>query len=271
LRERIGRLTFGAAVVGAFVFMVLPIALVLWLSFFKNEILSLPPEGYSLRWYSEMLGQRQFISGFWTSLKVALLATACGLLVTIPASFALTRAQFRGREAVLQLLMSPLIVPAIVIGASLYMSFVEVEILTGLPLVGSVWGLAVGHILITIPWSVRLVTANLVGIDRSVEEAALSLGASPPVAALKVTLPLIWPGIVAAALFSFVVSFGNLEISLLLVTPGQTTLPIAILQYLQWKIDPTIAAVSAVQIAVIGTGLLITDRFVSLAKVVQRQ
>jgi putative spermidine/putrescine transport system permease protein len=271
LRERIGRLTFDAAVASAFVFMVLPIALVLWLSFFKNEILSLPPEGYSLRWYSEMLGQRQFISGFWTSLKVALLATACGLLVTIPASFALTRAQFRGREAVLQLLMSPLIVPAIVIGASLYMSFVEVEILTGLPLVGSVWGLAVGHILITIPWSVRLVTANLVGIDRSVEEAALSLGASPPVAALKVTLPLIWPGIVAAALFSFVVSFGNLEISLLLVTPGQTTLPIAILQYLQWKIDPTIAAVSAVQIAVIGTGLLITDRFVSLAKVVQRQ
>ena len=114
-------------------------------------------------------------------------------------------------------------------------------------------------------------TANLVGVDRSVEEAALSLGASPLVAALKVTLPLIWPGIVAAAMFSFVVSFGNLEISLLLVTPGQTTLPIAILQYLQWKIDPTIAAVSAIQIAVIGTGLLITDRFVSLAKVVQRQ
>jgi putative spermidine/putrescine transport system permease protein len=271
LRERLGRLTFDAAVAGTFVFMVLPIALVLWLSFFRNEILSLPPEGYSLRWYSEMLGQRQFISGFWTSLRVALLATACGLLVTIPASFALTRAEFRGREAVLQLLMSPLIVPAIVIGASLYMSFVEVEILSGLPLVGSVWGLAVGHILITIPWSVRLVTANLVGIDRSVEEAALSLGASPAVAALKITLPLIWPGIVAAALFSFVVSFGNLEISLLLVTPGQTTLPIAILQYLQWKIDPTIAAVSAVQIAVIGTGLLITDRFVSLAKVVQRQ
>src|SRR5205085_1760501 len=134
------------------------------------------------------------------------------------------RSQFRGREAFLQLLMSPLIVPAIVIGASLYMSFVEFEVLTGLPVVGSVWGLAVGHILITIPWSMRLITANLIGVDRSVEEAALSLGASPLVAALKVTLPLIWPGMVAAALFSFVVSFGNLEISLLLVTPGQTTL-----------------------------------------------
>lgn len=268
LQERLERFAFDAGVVGAFVFMVLPIALVLWLSFFSNEILSLPPEGYSLRWYSEMFVQRQFVSGFWTSLNVALLATACGLLASTPASFALTRLKFRGREAVLQLLMSPLIVPAIVIGSSLYMAFVEFEILTELPVVGSTWGLAVGHVLITIPWSIRLITANLIGVDRSVEEAALSLGASPLVAAIKITLPLIWAGIVAAALFSFVVSFGNLEISLLLVTPGHTTLPIAILQYLQWKIDPTIAAVSALQIAVIGTGLLITDRFVSLAKVV---
>jgi putative spermidine/putrescine transport system permease protein len=267
-RERLGRFAFQSAVAAAFVFMVVPIAMVLWLSFFSNEILSLPPEGYSLRWYSEMLAQRQFIGGFWTSLNVALLATACGLAVTTPASFALTRLKFPGRESILQLLMSPLIVPAIVIGASLYMAFVEFEILTGLAVVGSTWGLAVGHVLITIPWSIRLITANLIGVDRSVEEAALSLGARPLVAALKVTLPLIWPGVVAAALFSFVVSFGNLEISLLLVAPGHTTLPIAILQYLQWKIDPTIAAVSALQIAVIGAGLLITDRFVSLAKVV---
>jgi putative spermidine/putrescine transport system permease protein len=266
--ERLERFAFDASVVAVFVFMVLPIVLVLWLSFFSNEILSLPPEGYSLRWYSAILAQHQFVSGFWTSLSVALLATACGLLVSTPASFALTRLQFYGREALLQLLMSPLIVPAIVIGSSLYMAFVEFEILTELPVVGSTFGLAIGHVLITIPWSIRLITANLIGVDRSVEEAASSLGASPLVAATKITLPLIWPGIVAAALFSFVISFGNLEISLLLVTPGHTTLPIAILQYLQWKIDPTIAAISAVQIVVIGTGLLITNRFVSLVKVV---
>jgi putative spermidine/putrescine transport system permease protein len=267
-RELAGRIAFRSAVAGGFAFMLLPIAMVLWLSFFSNEILSLPPEGYSLRWYSEMLVQRQFIAGFWTSLVVALLATACGLVVTIPASFALTRFAFPGREAILQFLMSPLVVPAIVIGSGLYMAFVEFEILTGVGVAGSTWGLAIGHVLLTIPWSIRLVTANLIGVDASVEEAALSLGASPLVAALKVTLPLIWPGVVAAALFSFVVSFGNLEISLLLVAPGHTTLPIAILQYLQWKIDPTIAAVSALQIAVVGAGLLVTDRFVSLAKVV---
>ena len=82
------------------------------------------------------------------------------------------------------------------------------------------------------------------------------------------TLPLIWPGLVAAALFSFVVSFGNLEVSLFLIAPGSTTLPIAILQYLQWKIDPTIAAVSVVQIVVVAAGLMLTDRLVGLGKVV---
>jgi putative spermidine/putrescine transport system permease protein len=112
------------------------------------------------------------------------------------------------------------------------------------------------------------VTANLAGVDPAIEDAALSLGATPVVTALKVTLPLIWPGVVAAALFSFVVSFGNIEVSLFLVQPGQTTLPIAILQYLEWKVDPTVAAVSALQIALVAAALLITDRFVSLAKVV---
>jgi putative spermidine/putrescine transport system permease protein len=122
--------------------------------------------------------------------------------------------------------------------------------------------------LLTIPWSLRLLTANLSGVDPAIEDAALSLGATPFVTAIKVTLPLVWPGVVAAALFSFVVSFGNIEVSLFLVQPGQTTLPIAILQYLEWKIDPTVAAVSALQIALVASALLITDRFVSLAKAV---
>jgi putative spermidine/putrescine transport system permease protein len=84
---------------------------------------------------------------------------------------------------------------------------------------------------------------------------------------LKVTLPVIKPGVVAAALFGFIISFGNLEMTLFLVAPGQTTLPIAILQYLQWRIDPTIAAVSLLQIVIIGAGMLVTDRYVKLTRV----
>ncbi|TNC06699.1 ABC transporter permease [Methylobacterium terricola] len=266
--EVLGRLALHAATTVTLAYIVLPLVLVVWLSFMADEIMTVPPEGYSLRWYAVAWGQAQLRDGFLTSLWVALAATALGLLITVPASFALARARFIGREALLQLLMSPLIVPGIVIGASIYVFLVQAEIATGLPLSGSSWGLVVAHLLLTVPWCVRLVTANLVGVNRSVEEAALSLGASPLVTALTVTLPMIWPGLVAAAVFGFVVSFGNIEVSLFLVAPGQITLPIAILQYLQWKIDPTIAAVSVVQIALIGLALVATSRITNLGKVV---
>ncbi len=267
-RERLGRLTFAGAVGLALTIILAPLVLVVWLSFFTNEILSLPPEGYSLRWYGALAGQRQFVSGFQLSALVALAATGAGLLVTLPAAFALTRTQLPGREAILHALMSPLIVPALVVGAGLYLALIEFEVITDLPVSGTVLGFAAGHVLLTIPWSLRLLTANLSGVDPAIENAALSLGATPLVTAVKVTLPLIWPGVVAAALFSFVVSFGNIEVSLFLVQPGQTTLPIAILQYLEWKVDPTVAAISALQIALVATALLVTDRFVSLAKAV---
>jgi len=165
------------------------------------------------------------------------------------------------------LLLLPLVVPGIVAGTAIYVFQIEVEIATELPLLGSLVGLVLAHIMITIPWTVRLLTASLAGVDRSIEEAALNLGATPLKTFWRVTLPAIKPGIVAAALFSFIVSFGNLEMTLFLVAPGQTTLPIAILQYLQWRIDPTIAAVSLLQIALIAAGMLVTDRYVKLTRV----
>jgi putative spermidine/putrescine transport system permease protein len=268
LTEKLQRSGFHVSVAAAFTLVLAPLFLVVWLSFFDNEILALPPQGYSLRWYRAIANQPQFISGLTLSIVVALWATVMALAVSIPAALALTRSSFRGREVFLQLLMSPLIVPAIVVGSALYMGFVEAEVQTGVPLTGSTLGFAMGHMLLVIPWCLRLIAANLVGVNRAVEEAAQSLGATPFETIRIVTLPLIWPGIVAAALFSFVVSFGNVELSLFLVAPGQTTLPIAILQYLQWKIDPTVAAMSTLQIVVVTAALLITDRFVSLSKAI---
>jgi putative spermidine/putrescine transport system permease protein len=267
-RRWLGRLTLQAATVFAFAVMLLPILFISWLSFFKNEILSFPPEGYTLKWFAAIWLQDQFAKGFLTSLEVGLLAMVCGLLLGIPASLALVRAQLPAREAINTLLLSPVIVPGIVIGTALYIFYVDVEIATELPLTGSIPGLVAGHILATIPWTVRLIAANLIGIDRTIEEAAMNLGANRWKVLAKVTLPIIRPGVVAAALFSFVVSFGNLEMSLFLVGPGVTTLPIAILQYLEWKIDPTIAAVSLIQTAVITVAMVITNRFVRLSNVV---
>ena len=109
-------------------------------------------------------------------------------------------------------------------GTAIYVFQIEIELATELPLLGSRAGLVLAHIMITIPWTVRLLTASLSGFDRSIEEAALNLGATPLQAFLKVTLPVIKPGVVAAALFGFIISFGNLEMTLFLVAPGQTTL-----------------------------------------------
>jgi putative spermidine/putrescine transport system permease protein len=264
----IGRLALRATSVVSFAIMLMPIFFISWLSFFKSEILAFPPDGYTLRWFSQLWLQPQFADGFLTSLEVGLLATLGGLALGVPASIGLSRYRLRGGALVMTFLMSPLIVPSIVIGTALFIAFVELEIATDLPINGSVVGLALAHILVTIPWTVRLLTASLVGFDRTIEEAAMNLGADRWRTLIRITLPVIRPAVVAAALFSFVVSFGNLEISLFLVGPGQTTLPIAILQYLEWKIDPTVAAVSLIQIVIVAGGMLITNRFVRLSQVV---
>ncbi|PZN97765.1 MAG: ABC transporter permease, partial [Hyphomicrobiales bacterium] len=166
------------------------------------------------------------------------------------------------------LLLMPLVMPGIVLGTAIYVFQIETEIATGLPVMGSQGGLIAAHTLVVIPWVVRLVTASLVGFDRTIEEAAQNLGAGPFTTCRRVTLPSIRPGIVAAGLFGFVTSFGNLEMSLFLVGPGRTTLPIAILQYLEWKIDPTVAAASLIQIVLIAVAMIVTDRYVKLSRVV---
>ena len=249
-------------------YILLPIFFVIWLAFFTQEIPSFPPEGYSLKWFRAILDNDRFVSGFLLSLRVAVVSTLIGLAIGVPAAVCLVRGHFPGREAVNNLLLLPLIVPGIVLGIALFVFHVEAEIKTGWPILGSLAGLIAGHVLIAIPWTVRLITASLAGMDRTIEEAAESLGANRFTTFRRVTLPGILPGIVAAALFSFIASFGNLEMSLFLVGPGRTTLPIAILQYLEWKIDPTIAAVSVLQILFIGGAMLLTDRFVKIGRVV---
>ena len=266
--RRLGRYALNGMAGLALAYILTPLFFVTWLAFFRQEIPSFPPEGYSLRWFAAIPGNDRFINGFLLSMQVAVIATLIGLAVGVPAALCLTRIRFKGREALNSLLLLPLVVPGVVLGTALYVFHVETEIHTSIPILGSLGGLIAGHVLVVIPWCVRLVTASLAGSDRTIEEAAQSLGADRWTTFRRVTLPSILPGIVAASLFGFVSSFGNLEMSLFLVGPGRTTLPIAILQYLEWKIDPTIAAVSVLQILLIATAMLITDRFVKISRVV---
>lgn len=266
--RRLGRWALYLVGFVAFLYILTPLIFITWLSFYSQQIPSFPPEGYTLRWYGEALRNERFIDAFLVSLQLGVIATAIGLVVAIPAALGISRLRFRGNAALANLMLMPLITPGIVLGIAIYVFQVEVEITTGAPILGSLGGLLWGHVLLVIPWTVRLVTASLAGFDRTLEEAAMNLGADRWTTFRRITLPGILPGIVAAAMFGFVSSFGNLEVSLFLVAPGMTTLPIAILQYLWWKIDPTIAAISVLQIVIITVAMLVTDRFVRISRVV---
>jgi putative spermidine/putrescine transport system permease protein len=166
------------------------------------------------------------------------------------------------------LLLGPLAIPGVVLGTGLYILFVEIDNAIDLRIVGTLPGLIAAHSLLTIPWTVRLVSASLHGVNRAVEEAAQNLGARPFTVFRRITLPMMRSGMIAASLFGFVQSFENLDLTLLLTGPGRSTLPVEMLNYLEFRVDPTLAAVAAVQIALIGVLMLITDRFVSLGRVV---
>lgn len=259
----------GYAFVALMYFFVLcPLLFILWLSFFKDAILTFPPSGYTLDWYSKALTDDAFVNGFVTSFQVAILAALCGVALGILAALGIIRYRFRGHHVVNDLLLSPLLVPAIVAGVSIYLAYLWLENILDVDIVGTYGGLVIAHVCLTIPWTVRLVSASMLGLDPSIEDAARNLGASDRTVLLRITLPMLRPAIVAASLFSFIVSFENLEMSLFLVGPGRMTLPIAILQYLEFNLDPTIAAVSSVQIVLLGAVMLMTDRFVKLSQVV---
>lgn len=267
-RIRWGTLLHRGIVALTYAFMLCPLFFVVWLSFFRDAILFFPPSGYTFDWYVNAWNNSVFVNGFVFSLQVALLAALFGVALGILAALGIVRHRFRGAAFINTLLLSPLLVPGIIVGVAVYLFYLRAENFFDMDIVGTYGGLVLAHVCLTIPWTVRLVSASMAGLDPSIGEAARNLGASPRVAFLRVTLPMLRPAIVAAALFSFIVSFENLELSLSLVGPGRTTLPIAIMQYLEFNLDPTIAAVSAVQIALLGAVMLITDRFVKLSQVI---
>jgi putative spermidine/putrescine transport system permease protein len=263
--ERAGRVTNRLLLIVGCITIFLPLVLTLYLSLFSDQMIVFPPHGYTIAWYGQIAGK--FGGAIWTSLRIALVAVAFSLLIGIPAGIGLSRYRFRGRDFLSILLLSPLTIPGIAIGLAIYVLAVWIEERTGLALAGSIRLLIMAHVLITMPWVVRLCLASLTNHERTTEEAAASLGANPLMVLLRVTLPAMRPGIVAAALFAFIVSFENLEINLFLVSPGLTTLPVAVLQYLQYHIDPLVAAVAVAQIGIVGVALLLLDRFVRLGQV----
>ncbi|WP_325346316.1 ABC transporter permease [Xylophilus sp.] len=242
--------------------MLAPIALVVWISFARDAILTIPPTGYTLAWYGEAWGNADFMNGLLLSLEVAVMASLGGVALGVAAAAALVRYPFRGHAWVSQFLLAPILVPGIVAGLAIYLFYLRAQDTLDVDVLGTHWSLVLAHLCLTVPWTVRLVAASLEGLDLSLEEAARNLGARRLTVFTRIVLPLLKPALISAALFGFIVSFENLEVSLPLVGAGQTTLPIAILHHLEYRIDPTIAAVSTVQIVLLGFAMVLTDRFV---------
>ena len=242
-------IAFRCLVTSLYAFLLAAPLVVIYYSFSPGVVLEVPPRGLTLSWYLNFLDQPRLVEGTLTSLVVASVSTLLALLVGIPAAYALARSDLPGRHLLAAALLSPLNLPGLVLAMGMLMFLVAViQPLLPVSLVGRLPPLLAAHLIITIPWVVRTVTANLETVDRAPEEAARGLGATPAAAFFLVTLPMIRPGVAAASLFAFIVSFGNFALSLFFTSGGVTTLPVAIFEYIDQFQDPTIAAVSSLVI-----------------------
>jgi len=251
-------LLLNAFVVLFFLFIVAPIVVVVIVSFSDADFIALPYDTASLRWYRRIFEYRPFVDALTVSVVLALLASATGTVLGVPAALALARSRSRIATAVVTFLLAPISIPAIVLGFALLYQL-------------AAWGfgssfraLWIAHSVIAIPYVCRTVIAVQRSIPPQYEEAALSLGASRWLTFVHVTLPLIRPGIFAGALFAALVSLDNLPISFFFGSAGGSTLPVVMLSYMQNQFDPAIAAISTVQMLFAVVVLLIVERLYGL-------
>lgn len=240
--------------------LVVPLLIVVASSFNPTNELLVPPRGFSLTWYANVFRRSAFLASFEFSLVLALGATACSLVAGLLVAVAIVRYTFPGRAMLGAVLMSPLIVPQVVLGMSLLI------FLSAIGVVSSLVGLGLVHVILTLPYTARVLIAALTRFPVSLEDAAVIHGAPRVTAFTLVTLPTIKPGLVTAALFAFVTSFDNFTSSQFLIW-DRTTLPIEIYSYIRTENDPTVAAISTLLILATVVIVVLAERFVGLETV----
>lgn len=247
--------------------LLLPVGLVIWLSFFQNAMMTFPPTGHTLRWYQELPQHPDLFTGLIYSLQIAAVTTVISVPLGGLAALGLSRSRVGGKALLETAFIMPLMIPAIIIGLAIYVFLFQLGLQSRVALVPSHWALVAAHVIVTLPWTFRLIYGGLTGIGRDVEKASLDLGMKLWGTLWYVTLPMLRPSIIGAFVFAFIFSFADLEISLFLVSPGTTTLPVAMVQYTLFGVDPTIAAMSTVQIVLVGALLMIGNKFVRFGEV----
>ena len=225
-----------------FLFLILPIFIVFPISISSSKYLEFPPRGLSLQWYRNFFGAKEWVSATLTSIKVATMTSLLASLLGIPTALALTRGKFKGTQLIYSFLLSPMILPVIVIALAVYLHFARLH------LVGNVYALMLAHTVLAVPMVLITVSSSLQGFDQNLEHAAMNLGANRIKTFFKITFPLIRPGVISGALFAFITSFDEIVIAIFLSGSQAITLPRRMWDSIHEEIDPTIAAVSSLLI-----------------------
>ena len=234
-----------------YVFMFLPVAVVVLLSFNASQFGSFPITGVSLRWFGELAQNEAILRAFRTSIILGLLTALISTTLGVLASLALVRYRVPGENVISTLLIAPILVPEVVLAVALllFLNFLGVNKSFGL--------LLFGHVIFTLPFVILVVQARLMAIRRDVEEAAMSLGASPVQTFFQITLPLMLPAVLAGGLFAFTISFDDITGTLFWKPGGVETVPTQIFAMLRNSISPEINALGTVMIVMtVGLPLL---------------
>jgi putative spermidine/putrescine transport system permease protein len=239
---RPGRVALVAFCVLVAAFFILPILIVIPLSFSGVSGSQFPPPSYSLEWYKNFFINPSWTSALSTSVKVVIPVVILSTTIGTAAAFGIVRGRFPGRALVNALIMAPMIVPYVVTGLGMYAVFL------GLGFAGTIPGLVLAHTALALPFVVVMVASVLSTFDRRLELAAMNLGAGPVKTFFRITLPIILPGVLAGALFAFATSWDEVVVAIFLSSGTTYTLPVQIWSGIRFAIDPTIAAVSTLLI-----------------------
>lgn len=245
--ERTWYYTYRVICGAIFFFLIMPIVVIVPLSFnaepyftFTREMLTLDPDGYSLRWYQDFLGSKEWLEGIKNTFIIAIASTFLATTLGTIAALGLSRPYIPWRNAIMAMLVAPMIVPLIISAAGMFFFYSDIGLAQTFP------GIILAHTALGTPFVIITVTATMVGFDQSLIRASAVCGADPTTTFFKVIMPLIAPGVISGALFAFITSVDEIVIVYFIAGPEQKTVPLKMFSGIREEISPTILAVASI-------------------------
>lgn len=247
-----------------YAFLLAPGVFAAVIAFSADRFLTFPPPGLSLRWFAALWQNETLMGAMQRSAVLAAVVTLLALVLGVPAAYAIARLRFRGREAIFAALTAPLLLPTLVLGLGMLLVFFPFGLAATWP------GLAIAHLAVTLPFVVRIMVTAFATLPPDLEDAAATLGATPFAVVRRITLPLALPGLVASAALAFLISFDEVVISLFIVGPRLSTLPVEMYRYVEGRADPLVAALAVVLIVLALAVVLLVERLIGFMRAVGR-